>query len=1139
MSKYTNHFDLKLILPNYEELKEHINIFREEAKKINEEIMKNEILINRTNMNKNISINNIEYFNNISILGERGTGKTSILLDLANYLIKDEENINRVFKLITPEIINKEEDLLGWIISLFSDEVKKIIDECECKNRFLDNSFNQAILQQALNELKTAYFLRRETYDSIIINDYSSKIDYVSKKSEKLNADVQLKDKFNILVDNVIRYYRYMNKEPLLIFMFDDVDIFSSRVNEVLNIIMKYFSHSNIVTFIAGEQNSFIENLTIELLKQESLLDSSLLELSLSPEKTNVKEIRKQRAYELLKKVLPPAHRYFIPRLTNFNKYDIIKDNYKDENTNIYNLITELEKDFIKYNDEIIYEYFEFFDDKVRGFINVITYINNNKIFSEINSKQSHECNEHTHIGENRKFYVLKELLNIIIDSSKDFETNKLLINKIFNIPYNYTNNEENINKDGEIKFKGYINYSFIKDEVERIKDEKVISEEKFNQLYKIFILGNFYEMLFVKLGLRSKNKIHGAEELGMLINTINNDGKIIPRIDINDLNQKDQHEEEKEIINPCGCLIYLKQKMFDKLRYDELQQIFKPGYSVYLRATYLYVFQLYNKKIYNGNLKNIFKEIINYDETWVDNQVEWIYNCAFSEKRLLNEICKEIIHRYKEIDSIIDFNSIKLMNKNIKEIIEQFKNRYNHVDLNKINEINNSLDILKYMNSVEEYRGRLDELEELERQSDDLSEAKNKDQNKINELNTKYSDIDGTYNTIKILMENLYEDINNKINLDTWNTNKKDLRIIKGKIQENSNNDLVESNSNSLNYKIINIHLEEIVKNSEFDGLNLELEDYVIYSPTINSLINNEMEIFIKDYYSKVIIYDKLNKHPINQYYALKKHIIGLEKDINRINENLNIRNKEIVKSVEGLGNFNVIAEFATENGELKSSLINDLFIYIINYEIKQLKPIKDKILYLEIVMRNLYNFAINNIYNIDSELFDLLEEYVRSFRNNEHQFEKYTYYKVLKIIQDKKRVISNFDLDALYDFVNNRSGVKNHSRSIVPKRITSDRHVLDIELMLMQLERERSRREGKLYTTKKMVLLSSLTYVIQSYVTIILNDKKDTMGEREIDHYLTDIKNELDKFVKEEKSVSLFKDYLTKLIGENVYVK
>ena len=269
--KFIDREILNLILPEYENLKMQPQFF---------------INLNKDNEENNKEDKeNKEYFQNVSLLGPRGSGKTNALNIIIDYL-KEQKNYI-VFDLITPETINEEEDLLGWIISLVTEKAEEILKERKLKQEYEDNykcnlcgkynyEFKNKVteLNRKIKELKESYFLRRSTYNEIIANDTLSTMEYIEKKSKKLKADTNLKTSFFNLVDELVDNKEY----KILIFSFDDVDIYSSKVCEVLKIIMNYLSHKNIVTYIAGDYDSFIENITIELIKKENLLNKDLLD---------------------------------------------------------------------------------------------------------------------------------------------------------------------------------------------------------------------------------------------------------------------------------------------------------------------------------------------------------------------------------------------------------------------------------------------------------------------------------------------------------------------------------------------------------------------------------------------------------------------------------------------------------------------------------------------------------------------------------------------------------------------------------------------------------------------------------------------------------------------------------------------
>lgn len=77
---------------------------------------------------------------------------------------------------------------------------------------------------------------------------------------------------------------------------------------------MRYLNHPNVVIFISGDYNVFLETVTLQFLKNEDLLEKDLMGKSFILNSDNVNkmkldnsdgtalELRKNRSYDFLKK---------------------------------------------------------------------------------------------------------------------------------------------------------------------------------------------------------------------------------------------------------------------------------------------------------------------------------------------------------------------------------------------------------------------------------------------------------------------------------------------------------------------------------------------------------------------------------------------------------------------------------------------------------------------------------------------------------------------------------------------------------------------------------------------------------------------------------------------------------------------
>ncbi|ELC8451841.1 hypothetical protein QYB49_000082 [Clostridium perfringens] len=1023
--KFIDREILNLILPEYENLKMQPQFF---------------INLNKDNEENNKEDKeNKEYFQNVSLLGPRGSGKTNALNIIIDYL-KEQKNYI-VFDLITPETINEEEDLLGWIISLVTEKAEEILKERKLKQEYEDNykcnlcgkynyEFKNKVteLNRKIKELKESYFLRRSTYNEIIANDTLSTMEYIEKKSKKLKADTNLKTSFFKLVDELVDNKEY----KILIFSFDDVDIYSSKVCEVLKIIMNYLSHKNIVTYIAGDYDSFIENITIELIKKENLLNKDLLDCEFLSGGESAKEIRESRAYEFIKKVLPPKYRYYIGRINNKNKYEIIQKLNKEYN--IFpkddKMIKKLNR-YISFKGNIVYDYLEFLDDKIRGLRNIIDFVSR-----EYSIIKFEEKNNNKNI-QMLKYRFLTKLLECSINTNIELEKDEKLIRRIINIP-----NGGFLNKD----FNGYVNYRFIIDELKVWQEKnntKKITKSQFVRMYRIFILSNFFEIL-IEVLINRKSIIHGKEEVLKIINNVSYNEKKIKLIP----NLEDLRE-----------IIFLKEKIFENLRYEEISCIFsEENKSNYIRYTYLKCFFNYEeKKPFVSEqeyiVNDVFGNIIEKDFRWCDEQIRWIYNNSINSKEIIESFIDNINSKFKKIKNFINFNNLESLLDNVqykKNILPQeninlsFDEIFTFFDLiiPVQKSKNNIIEISNLMNAME------NEKLKLKKEIDALDIDERFKLNKII-LKEESARIDFISN----IMEKFISD-----NASLIDKVKNDFEIMPGSIdQENLDKDLVEQ------FIFREVDLENLIKENNLEKLNIKNEKYTIAFNKKNILIvaNNENQDNIIKCEKYKLLLNNLKKCNLKQLIRIDNKLDDLNREIvtfnitilkemkkNDLIENELKKNKlykSYINKNEKL-NFNIIfslfSALSEENLEYKKiylnlmlkriydKLVKDIFVNLINLKNKiedlldrsndlRLQYIIENNIYLYYKKIKFYDFDFNQLFTLKSSLKLLiqeLEDMYNKYNTNRRESEiKRTLDKVNNIIDNIEYICENEDIKIL----------------------------------------------------------------------------------------------------------------------------
>lgn len=258
--------------------------------------------------------------NFISILGERGSGKTSLMLTLLDELKKDTEKnceseepkqLDFIISIIDPSMFNVEKNALGWILYSFEDRIKEL--EKKLKENYC-NDKTEALegLKGSYEKVKNYYLKTRSFYRGNLAALSEGKREFENVNNEIIKADLKLERAFSEFIDSFIdvtmKLYCHKNKTPLIIIPFDDIDLSPQCGPDILECITNYLKHPNIVVIMSGEFKTFRESLFIDLWNKENIPNQLDKDIKIG-EKTIFDTID-QRVDEILGKVMPPKYRY-------------------------------------------------------------------------------------------------------------------------------------------------------------------------------------------------------------------------------------------------------------------------------------------------------------------------------------------------------------------------------------------------------------------------------------------------------------------------------------------------------------------------------------------------------------------------------------------------------------------------------------------------------------------------------------------------------------------------------------------------------------------------------------------------------------------------------------------------------------
>lgn len=256
----------------------------------------------------------IEKNNNIFAFdGNRGTGKTSCMLSVANILLdKDHREVTNGLKyvsekmfytisMIDPSFFDKSHNILV----LFIAKLYKSFEDFE------ENPLNAGIINNSYRpKLVTKFVEVQQQLRSMFGKENPADgLEYVVN----LSASVQIRDDIRELV---ALFLKYIGKEDaVLLLMVDDIDIDDENAEEMAEQLRKYFMQPNIVVLLSLK----IDQLT-------GILQRSLVE-KYGNEADSKREEITERVERYLAKLIPAHQRIYMPSVEDYiNAIPEIKD---------------------------------------------------------------------------------------------------------------------------------------------------------------------------------------------------------------------------------------------------------------------------------------------------------------------------------------------------------------------------------------------------------------------------------------------------------------------------------------------------------------------------------------------------------------------------------------------------------------------------------------------------------------------------------------------------------------------------------------------------------------------------------------------------------------------------------------------
>lgn len=420
---------MECTFPHTEDVLKTIDGFREVAASVHDDFN------GKIKNNPNEALLDARGFNNaISILGSRGSGKTSVIMTLQHILKVGKENwkagfvpehideSNIMMPILIPQDCSAKQTLLSWLIIQLLEKGEEIEREMQsveqgCLDRFAfkrwlkqgETHFRRNPLRECMDSLKRSFELRYKSG----LKARSEDLDQVYQYMEEVRRDSGLILDMLKLISMMADYYRYKasrgendynpKNEPLFFFVIDDLDLAPERSQEVLFLVLRYLQHPNVVVLSGWYEELFQNHLCIELLRNQGILRTDFLNTTFGYDDVFMKR-RRQRvaaldsarrlAMDNLKKAFPPAQRYEIRSLRTEQRASfpvvIENDHGKSKEEDFLSFIEDTLKLFRadervaflhNYSQNYLKVYMRAFDNKARGMVNAA------KAFKELREK--------------------------------------------------------------------------------------------------------------------------------------------------------------------------------------------------------------------------------------------------------------------------------------------------------------------------------------------------------------------------------------------------------------------------------------------------------------------------------------------------------------------------------------------------------------------------------------------------------------------------------------------------------------------------------------------------------------------------------------------------------------------------------
>lgn len=395
--------------------------------------------------------------NTIGIFGARGMGKSSVMFTLINHLNPPQPvqcdrpliSPNLVLDIIEPDHFGDNTKIMGSIVGLLNKTVEEQLRTIKHhvlnnpKSTEFEDYFTKGVLRpnnalkSAMNALIEYHLYTENEYRKILVHNYDDLATHIRKSEKLLTPDIEFKARLDKLISLLVYNQRkllekpYIDQEPLIFLFIDDIDLKMTRSRELMESILQYANHPNIITVLSGDYTILQEAITLALIQDENLRHSNI-SVDFQVEEMPLHERKLKLAHEYLKKIIPPARRHNLLEWNNntipqfaFGKWTLISQLarlFGDNSVFSYANDQDEEPRLVPLSQS-----YSIFDRTPRGIVNVYYHIH--EILGRYRNLFSHE--ERSAEERKEKFNLVKSLVDtIILSSTKLTEQQRHIIGK-------------------------------------------------------------------------------------------------------------------------------------------------------------------------------------------------------------------------------------------------------------------------------------------------------------------------------------------------------------------------------------------------------------------------------------------------------------------------------------------------------------------------------------------------------------------------------------------------------------------------------------------------------------------------------------------------------------------------------------